>query len=402
MSTLTMELPTTSIRTKRIESIDLLRGLIIIIMALDHVRDYFHADAYLYNPTNLAQTSAFLFFTRWITHFCAPVFAFLAGTSAYLNGLKKTKKELSFFLLTRGLWLVALEFLIITLEWTFNAEYNVFLVQVIWSLGISMIFLAGLIHLPRKAILVTGIVLIAAHNLLDNVHVPGTGGASIFWAFLHEQRFFMIGNTGLFVGYPIIPWIGIMATGYCFGTLYAPGYDAAQRKRTLIYLGAGATALFIIVRGINLYGDPSHWSAQKDPLFSFLSFLNTSKYPPSLLYTLMTLGPSFLFLAFAEGPLNWLTKKLVVVGRVPMFFYILHIVFIHLLAVFAAVLTGYKASDMVLSTWVTDSPQLKGYGFSLLAVYLLWIAVVIALYPLCKWYDAYKRSHREKQWLSYI
>ncbi|HEY0610634.1 MAG TPA: heparan-alpha-glucosaminide N-acetyltransferase domain-containing protein [Chitinophaga sp.] len=402
MSTLTMELPATSIKTKRIESIDLLRGLVIIIMALDHVRDYFHADAYLYNPTNLAQTSAFLFFTRWITHFCAPVFAFLAGTSAYLNGLKKTKKELSVFLLTRGLWLVILEFLIITLEWTFNAEYNVFLVQVIWSLGISMIFLAGLIHLPRKAILVTGIILIAAHNLLDNVHVPGTGASSIFWAFLHEQRFFTIGNTGLFVGYPIIPWIGIMATGYCFGTLYTPGYDAVKRKRTLIYLGTGAIALFIILRGINLYGDPSHWSAQKDPLFSFLSFLNTSKYPPSLLYALMTLGPSFLFLAFAEGPLNGLTKKLVVVGRVPMFFYILHIAFIHLLAVFAALMTGYKASDMVLSTWVTDSPQLRGYGFNLLTVYLLWIAVVIALYPLCKWYDAYKRSHREKQWLSYI
>jgi len=402
MSTITMELPTTSIKTKRIESIDLLRGLIIIIMALDHVRDYFHADAYLYNPTDLAQTSAVLFFTRWITHFCAPVFAFLAGTSAFLNGLKKTKKELSYFLLTRGLWLVVMEFLVITLEWTFNPAYPVFLVQVIWSLGVSMICLAALIHLPRKAILVTGIILVAGHNLLDNVHVPGTGAASIFWAFLHEQRFFMIGNTGLFVGYPIIPWIGIMATGYCFGTLYAPGYNAAKRKRTLIYLGTGAIALFILLRGANIYGEPAHWSTQKDPLFSFLSFLNTSKYPPSLLYTLMTLGPSCLFLAFAEGPLNRFTEKLVVIGRVPMFFYILHIVFIHLLAVFAAMITGYKASDMVLSTWVTDSPQLKGYGFSLLTVYLLWIAVVIALYPLCKRYDAYKRSHREKQWLSYI
>jgi uncharacterized membrane protein len=397
-----MELPSTAIKTKRIESIDLLRGIIIIIMALDHVRDYFHADAYLYSPTDLSKTSGILFFTRWITHFCAPVFAFLAGASAFLNGLKKTKKELSLFLLTRGLWLVALEFLIITLEWTFNPSYNVFLVQVIWALGISMIFLAGLIYLPRKAILVTGIILIAAHNLLDNVHVPGTGPASIFWAFLHEQRFFMIGNTGLFVGYPIIPWIGIMATGYCFGALYAPKYDAARRKRTLIYLGAGAIALFIILRGANLYGEPSPWSAQTNPLFSFFSFLNTSKYPPSLLYTLMTLGPSFLFLAFAEGPLNRFTARLVVIGRVPMFFYILHIVFIHLLAVFAAVITGYKASDMVLSTWVTDSPQLRGYGFSLLTVYLLWVAVVIALYPLCKWYDAYKRNHREKQWLSYI
>lgn len=402
MSTTTMALPTTAIKTKRIESIDLLRGTVIIIMALDHVRDYFHADAFLYNPTDLSKTSAILFFTRWITHFCAPVFMFLAGTSAYLNGLKKSKKELSFFLLTRGLWLVLLEFLVITLEWTFNPLYNVFLVQVIWALGISMICLAGLIYLPRKVILVTGIILIAAHNLLDNVHVPGNGGASVFWAFLHEQRFFAFGSTGLFVGYPIIPWIGIMATGYCFGALYTPKYDAAKRKKTLIYLGAGAIALFVLLRIGNLYGEPSHWSTQATPLFSFLSFLNASKYPPSLLYTLMTLGPSFLFLAFAEGPVNKVTEKLVVIGRVPMFFYILHIVFIHLLAVFAAVITGYKASDMVLSTWVTDSPQLRGYGFNLLTVYLLWVAVVIVLYPLCKWYDAYKRNHREKQWLSYI
>jgi uncharacterized membrane protein len=371
-------------------------------MALDHVRDYFHADAYLYNPTDLTQTSAFLFFTRWITHFCAPVFTFLAGTSAYLNGLKKTKRELSVFLLTRGLWLVLLEFFIITLEWTFNPMYNVLLVQVIWALGISMICLAGLIHLPKKVILITGIILIAGHNLLDNVHVPGTGASSIFWAFLHEQRFFTIGRFGLFVGYPIIPWIGIMATGYCFGTLYAAGYDAMSRRRMLIYLGAGSCALFIILRGVNLYGEAAHWSAQQTPLFSFLSFLNTSKYPPSLLYTLMTLGPSFLFLAFAEGPLNRFTEKLVVVGRVPMFFYILHITFIHFLAVIAAMLTGFKGSDMVLSTWVTDSPQLRGYGFNLLTVYLLWVAVVAILYPLCKWYDSYKRSHREKVWLSYI
>lgn len=397
-----MALPTTAITTKRIESIDLLRGIVIIIMALDHVRDYFHADAYLYNPTDLTQTSAVLFLTRWITHFCAPVFTFLAGTSAYLNGLRKTKKELSYFLLTRGLWLVLLEFAIITLEWTFNPSYNVFLVQVIWALGISMICLAALIHLPKKIILLVGVLLIAGHNLLDNIHVPGTGGDAIFWAFLHEQRFFTIGDSGLFVGYPIIPWIGIMAVGYCFGALYTRDHDAAKRKKTLIYLGLGAIALFILLRLPNLYGEPHHWSTQQTPFFSFLSFLNASKYPPSLLYTLMTLGPSFLFLAFAEGPLNWLTQKLVIIGRVPMFFYILHITFIHLLAVFAAAFTGFRWSDMVLSTWVTDSPQLKGYGFNLLTVYIIWVAVVIALYPLCKWYDAYKRGHREKQWLSYI
>ncbi|GAA0526562.1 DUF1624 domain-containing protein [Chitinophaga japonensis] len=402
MSTITMALPTTAIKSKRITSIDLLRGIVIIIMALDHVRDYFHGDAYLYDPTDLSQTSVFLFFTRWITHFCAPVFAFLAGTSAFLNGVKKSKKELTLFLLSRGAWLVLLEFFIITLEWTFNLSYDVFLVQVIWALGVSMIALAGLIWLPRNIILLTAILLIAGHNLLDNVHVPGADGAAIFWAFLHEQRFFTIGGTGLFVGYPILPWIGIMTAGYCFGSLYVPGYDPAKRHSILLYLGLGAVLLFVLLRSVNVYGDPAPWAVQRNPVFSLLSFLNTTKYPPSLLYTLMTLGPSFLFLAFAERPLNALTGKLVTIGRVPMFFYIVHIAYIHGLAVIAAVLTGFRPSDMVLDTWVTASPQLQGYGFSLDIVYLLWIAVVISLYPLCKWYDTYKRNHRDKQWLSYI
>jgi len=397
-----MALPTTAIKSKRITSIDLLRGIVIIIMALDHVRDYFHGDAFLYNPTDLSQTSVFLFLTRWVTHFCAPVFAFLAGTSAFLNGLKKSKKELAMFLLTRGGWLVLLEFFVITLEWTFNLSYNVFLIQVIWALGVSMIALAGLIWLPRRIILLAGIVLIAGHNLLDSVHVPGEGGAAIFWAFLHEQRFFTIGGTGLFVGYPILPWIGIIAAGYCFAGLYMPGYDPAKRHSILLYLGLGAVLLFVLLRSVNVYGDPAPWAVQANPVFSLLSFLNTTKYPPSLLYTLMTLGPSFLFLAFAERPLNALTEKLVTVGRVPMFFYIVHIAYIHGLAVIAAAATGFRASDMVLNTWVTGSPQLQGYGFSLGMVYLLWIVVVVSLYPLCKWYDTYKRKHRDKQWLSYI
>jgi uncharacterized membrane protein len=393
-----MALPGTAVKTKRIASIDLLRGTVMIIMALDHVRDYFNNSAYIFDPTDLSKTSVILFFTRWITHFCAPVFAFLAGTSAFVSGTRKSKKELSFFLLTRGLWLVLLEFVLVTFEWTFNPAYNVFLVQVIWALGISMVFLAALVHLPWRAILLIGLVLVFGHNILDSVHMEG----NILWAFLHDQRYFQLGHTGLFVGYPIIPWIGIMAIGYCFGRLYTPQFDAARRKQTLIYLGLGAIALFIILRAVNVYGDPNAWSAQKTPVFTFLSFLNVTKYPPSLLYVLVTLGPACLFLAFAEGPLNGFTKKVVTIGRVPMFFYIIHIAVIHALAFIGAEISGHSWRDMVLSNWVTGSPALQGYGFNLAIVYLIWIGVVVGLYPLCKWYDTYKSSHREKQWLSYL
>ncbi|WP_246197908.1 DUF1624 domain-containing protein [Chitinophaga agrisoli] len=402
MYTATMALPKAAITTKRIQSIDLLRGTIMIIMALDHVRDYFHNSAFVFDPTDLTQTSGILFFTRWITHFCAPLFTFLAGTSAYLVGTRKSKKELSFFLLTRGLWLVFLEYAVITLLWTFNPQYPVFLIQVIWSLGVSMIFLSALIYLPWGAILAIGLILIAGHNLLDTVHVPGQGGPSIFWAFLHEQRFFPLGSRGIFVGYPIIPWIGIMATGYCFGRLYTPSFDAATRKKLLLYLGFGAITLFIVIRAINIYGDPAHWAVQRTSFFTFLSFLNTTKYPPSLLYTLMTLGPACLFLAFTEKPLNGFTEKITIFGRVPMFFYLLHIPLIHLMAFIGAAICGHSWSDMILTNWVSASPALAGYGFNLGIVYLLWVLVILALYPLCKRYDAYKRAHKENQWLSYI
>lgn len=374
----------------------------MIIMALDHLRDYFHASAFLYDPTDLSRTDVPLFFTRWITHFCAPVFTFLAGTSAFLNGTKKTRKELSFFLFTRGLWLVIAEILIVTLGWSFNPFYPVLILQVIWALGVSMMVLAGIIYLPLTAILVIGLALIGAHNLLD---VPPTAGAhttSFLMSVLHEQHFFFMKPFSIMLGYPVIPWIGIMLTGYALGQLYLPTYHAGKRRKTLIGLGLGAIALFIIIRFINMYGDPHPWSAQNTPVFTVLSFLNTTKYPPSLLYILMTLGPAMLFLALAEKPLGKLSEKLVVFGRVPMFYYLLHIYLIHALAVIAAAISGYKWSDMVLTGWVSMNNQLKGYGYSLAFVYILWILIIIGVYPLCKWYDNYKRANHSKWWLSYI
>jgi uncharacterized membrane protein len=395
-------LPAGPVKSKRIHSIDLLRGTVMIIMALDHVRDYFHAGAFQFDPTDLTRTDVPLFFTRWITHFCAPVFTFLAGASAYLNGTKKTKKDLSWFLFTRGLWLVIAEILIITLGWTFNPQYPVLILQVIWALGISMMVLAAMVWLPRTVILITGLVLIFGHNLLDPLDASGDNASSFLISILHDQHYFSMKPFSVMLGYPVTPWIGIMLTGYVFGQLYLPTYDAGKRRRTLLWLGLGAVALFIVIRSINMYGDPRPWLNQQSPLFTFLSFLNVTKYPPSLLYILMTLGPSMLFLAFAEKPLNRFTEKLVVFGRVPMFFYILHIYLIHLLAVIAAAVSGYKWSDMVLTGWVSMNRQLDGYGFSLVFVFVLWILIVIGVYPLCKRYDEYKRVNRSKWWLSYI
>jgi len=401
-----MAAPLAAVKTRRIESIDLLRGTIMIIMALDHVRDYFHAYSYLNDPTDLQHTTAPIFLTRWITHFCAPIFMLLAGVSASLYGLKNGRKALSFFLFTRGLWLVIVELFIVTLEWTFNPHYPAFILQVIWAFGISMMILSLLIHLPRPVLLLLGIVLIAGHNALDTVHVDGNTAPAFLWSVLHQPNFngFHFGPFNPIVGYPVLPWIGIITIGYCLGSLYAPDTDPEVRKKALRNLGIGAILFFIILRWTNVYGDAALWSTQKNFLFTLFSFVNTTKYPPSLLYALMTLGPALLFLAYAERPLNKLTSRVTVFGRVPMFFYLLHIPLIHGIAILAAALSHHSASDMVnLTTWVTANAQLKGYGFSLWIVYLVWIVVTLLLYPLCLRFSQYKRAHQaEKKWLSYF
>lgn len=393
--------PTPLSKTNRVESIDLLRGIVMVIMALDHVRDYFHADAFLYDPTDLSQTSVVLFFTRWITHYCAPVFVFLSGTSAYLVGVRKGKKELSVFLLKRGLWLIFLELTVVNFAWFFNIHFTLILLVVIWALGVGMIILAALIHLPKKAILIIGLLLVGGHNLLDNIHVDGNSWQAVGWAMLHQFQFFPFDGWSLFVGYPILAWTGVMALGYCFGELYT--LDATVRKKYLIQLGSVAVLLFILIRVINVYGDPAPWSAQGSVVYSFLSFINVSKYPPSFLYVLVTLGPAILFLAFAEHPYGKLNRAFVTFGRVPMLYYLLHLYLIHGLAILAVIATGYGFSSMVnFETWVTMSENLKGYGFNLWVVYAVWMFVVLVLYPLCKWFDRYKSNHREKWWLSYL
>jgi uncharacterized membrane protein len=266
-----------------------------------------------------------------------------------------------------------------------------------------MIVLAGLIYLPNKLILLVGVLLVAGHNLLDTIHVPGNNLKAFGWALLHDQNFFSWQGKNILVGYPVLPWIGVMTLGYCFGTLYTSAFSAEKRKKILLMIGGSAIALFIIIRFINVYGDPSPWSHQQSSFYTILSFIKATKYPPSLLYILMTLGPAILFLAFTENIINAATKFVSIYGRVPMFYYVLHIFLIHFFTMIAAGLF----TDFSWKVWILKEPlwftqELKGYGFSLGIVYLVWAIVVIGLYPLCRRYDKYKTNHKEKWWLSYL
>jgi uncharacterized membrane protein len=391
-------LPENHLRPARISSIDLLRGIVMIIMALDHVRDYFHADAMLFDPTDLSQTYPSLFATRWITHFCAPVFMFLAGTSAFLVSQQKGRKAASRFMFTRGLWLVLLELTVINFGWTFNYHFPVTLLITIWALGVSMIALSAFMHLPYKAVLITGIIIVAGHNALDGVHVAGNSAGAFGWAMLHEQQYFTYFNHGFITGYPVMPWIGIILLGYCFGKLYTRDFSSQKRKQWLLSIGLSAVSLFIVLRTLNLYGDANHWEQQKSLSYTIMSIFNVTKYPPSLLYACITLGPAIALLAYAENIKGKLSSAVIHFGRVPMFYYILHIYLIHALAMVAAEATGFGWQAMI----ATIFPQVKGYGFSLAVVYAIWIGIVFMLYPLCKWYDQYKTTHKEKWWLSYL
>ncbi len=375
----------------------------MIIMALDHVRDYFHADAFVYDPLDLDKTTVILYFTRWITHFCAPIFVLLAGTSAFISGQRKTTKELAGFLVKRGIWLIILEETVVNIAWFFNPGFSFFIFGVIWVLGLCMIILAGLIFLPRKIICAIGLIMVFGHNLLDPVHFNQNDTMGFLWGLLHDRKVFSFGSIHIGEAYHIIPWAGVMALGYCLGGIYAKGFDPLKRKRILLQLGTVSLLLFVIIRGINLYGNLYPWTKQSTIMFSFLSFINISKYPPSLDYLLVTEGFAFIFLALTENVSGRLSKIISVYGRVPLFYYVFHIYLIHLIALTAAVLTGFRWTDMTsFYTWIDGMPNLKGYGFSLGVVYLIWIGIVAFLYPFCKWYDRYKFSHREKWWLSYL
>ncbi len=382
----------------------------MVIMALDHTRDYFYLGALVNNPTDLAITTPVIFFTRFITHFCAPAFVFLAGTSAFLYGSRKTKPEVSKFLITRGMWLIFVEIAIMNFIWFFDISYSTILLQVIFAIGFSMIVLGTLIYLPQKAIFVLAMVLIAGHNLLDGITMEGDSFPSIVWYTLHQHSFIEFSeNFVMIFDYPVLPWIGVMALGYCFGGLYAKDFNVSRRKKWLLSLGIGSTALFFVLRGINIYGDLVPWTTQKNTIYTIMSFLNVTKYPPSLSFLLMTLGPAFLFLYTTESIKNKVTDFFLVFGRVPFFFYILHALTIHLFALLGLLITGGDWKIMILdwraimlSESVLADGKLAGYGYPLWAVYLIWIGIVLLLYPLSKKYMIYKASNKDKRWLSYL
>ncbi len=382
---------------RRLDSIDLLRGLVMVIMALDHVRDYFTIARF--DPLDLTQTTPGLFITRWITHFCAPTFVFLAGTGAYLSLTRgKSKKEISKFLLTRGLWLILIELTWVRFGWLFNLDYSLMIFQVIWATGWSMIVLAALVHLQVRTVAFFGIGMIVLHNLLDPI-VPGDLG--IFgwpWMILHEggDIEWSSGNH-IFAAYPLVPWIGVMAAGFAFGTVF--GKDESERRKTLLKLGLGITAGFIVIRATNVYGDSHHWSVQGNMLNTFFSFIDCVKYPPSLLYLMMTLGPAIASLAFFEKVRGKVADFFVVFGRVPFFYYMLHIPLIHGLALIVAIASGIDASFLYSNVPVWFYPE--GFGYGLPIVYAVWAAVILMLYPLCKWFAGVKRK-RKDVWLSYL
>ncbi|HEU0010792.1 MAG TPA: heparan-alpha-glucosaminide N-acetyltransferase domain-containing protein [Verrucomicrobiae bacterium] len=383
----------------RLESIDLLRGLVMVLMALDHTRDFFHNGVYHFQPLDLSQTTPAIFLTRWITHFCAPVFVFLAGTGAYLSRTRgKSTRELSWFLLTRGAWLVLLEVTWIKcFGWTFGFDFSSVSLIVIWALGCSMIVLAGLVHLPTWAAAAFGLVLMLGHNALDGVKPEDLGGFGELWRVLHAGGDFeLVRGFHVIAGYPLVPWIGVMAAGYAMGQLIT---QVAHRRRVLAILGASAVLLFVALRLTRVYGEPQQWSKQASPLWTLLSMLDCRKYPPSLCYLLMTLGPALLFLALFDGGPPRALRPLLVFGRVPMFFYLLHLPLIHGLSVLANFIRFGHANWLYGNTQGVKPPP--DAGFDLPSVYVAWAAVILMLYPVCRWFAALKARSRAK-WLGYF
>lgn len=393
----------TTLTIKRIESIDVLRGLVMVIMALDHVRDYFHYGSVFIDPTNLGTTTPVLFFTRFITNFCAPVFVFLAGTSAFLFGHNKTKPALFKFLFTRGLWLIFLEMVVNNLIWTFDLTYSLQIFQVIWAIGFSMICLSLLIFLPEKMILVAGIILIAGHNLLDGIIMQGHRFQDILWYVLHQQNvFFLHAKHLVIIQYPLIPWIGLMALGYLFGRFYQKDFDALLRKKWLLGMGLGATVLFFVLRGLNVYGDLEPWTVQDTTTKTILSFFKLTKYPPSLLFLCITIGPALLFLCAFETTKNRIMDFFLLFGRVPLLYYFLHMLVIHFFAIMGMLIFGGNWKNMIFTAERFIGKNLVSYGYPLWVVYLVWAGVVMLMFPICKRYMKYKANNKDKWWLGYL
>lgn len=388
---------------QRFAAIDVLRGAVMLIMALGHVRHLLHLPALTDEPTNLATTTPLLFFTRWISHYCAATFIFLAGISIYIIGQGKTKSEQGEFLITRGLWLVVVELLIITFSLTFQPSYPIFILQVIWATGWSMVLLGLLIRTSYQVILITGCILFFGHNILDYIQLPQEGVIGLLLKFLFTAHtdLLTVSSRSVLLIYAVLPWTSVMFLGYAFGALYKKDVDPVRRKKILVSAGISFIILFLLLRFFNHYGDPAPWSQQKNGLFTVLSFLNVTKYPVSLQYGCMTLGPVLLLLAALENRKGWVADRLAVFGRVAFFYYVLHFFLIHGITGVLFFATGHTWNEAITAT----SPFLfrpYDFGFNLVVVYTIWVFVILLLYLPCKWFGQFKRMHKGQWWLKYV
>jgi uncharacterized membrane protein len=390
----------------RIHSVDALRGAIMILMAIDHIRDFVARSAQQFLPTDLARTTPAIFFTRWITHFCAPVFMLTAGLGAFfwITRGHHSKGELSRLLISRGIWLIVLEVTVLRLIFFSQISFTAspVILIILWAIGISMIALAGLIYLPMRGLAALSIAIIALHNLLDPVSAQSFGRTAWIWDILHQQNVIAFHGINFVTGYPVLPWIGVMGAGFCLGAVFQ--WDASRRRRFLLRLGSSLTAAFVVLRSINLYGDPARWSHQASSVFTMLSFLNTTKYPPSLDFLLMTLGPALMALAWLETFHFQFTNPLIVFGRVPFFYYGAHLFLAHLIAI-AMNFARYGAKPfLLLPPPSMGSPSTlfpNDYGFPLWTVYAVWVVVLLLLYPVCLWFARLKQR-RHDWWLTYL
>ncbi|MBL7932335.1 MAG: DUF1624 domain-containing protein [Bacteroidia bacterium] len=387
-------------KTYRIKSIDFVRGLVIVIMAIDHVRDLLHINSFSQDPLDLKTTTPLLFMTRWITHLCAPTFVFLAGTSAYLmslqqNDLNKTRK----FLLTRGLWLILLELTVINLGVWSDFKFRTFLLQVIFAIGSGFCLLALFLKLRIRTLGVLALVIIFSHDLLTGLKIENNQTLEFIRTLFFDRGFFKISeDRGIMVAYAAIPWFGIMLLGFVFGKVFTQSDQ--QRKKSLLLAGLTTLGLFLLLRSVNIYGDSRHWSVQDSFLYSVFSFIDVSKYPPSLLYTCITLGIMFFALRLADAEDNVFVNFFRTFGKVPMFFYILHWYIVHVSMYIMVFMQGYSGSDIPLGIMQFGRPE--GAGMSLGFVYLYWFFLIVCMYPLCRWYGNYKDSHPSKVWLKYL
>ncbi len=391
-------------RSYRLTNIDFLRGLVIVIMALDHVRDFFNSGA-LSDPMNQPDVPASLYVTRWVTHFCAPTFIFLAGTSAGLMIARKTPGELGSFLWKRGLWLIFVEVAIITTAQTFSPlgmeEFGgalFVILQVIWAIGMCMVLLAAAQFMGPRLCLYLGLLIVIAHNALDPLWptpVMESGDAS-FWAFLFYQGSILVGPVFILIIYPVFAWFGVMLLG--FGSAFIFEKEPRERDALLLKIGLISVAVFIVLRASNFYGDANTWQVQEQgAVASILDFMNVSKYPPSLMFLLATLGPMAILCSRADRLGGWVKDTLVMFGRVPFAFYVAHVYLIHLLAMGFGVIQGYSA-DLFMTGYLFFP---EDYGTGLTGVYLVWVLVIALLYPLCKWMAGVKQR-RKDWWLSYL